>query len=115
MPGLPHSTPVPSYCPPARRETTRAERLIGGTKPQGVMSTGSLQLILETGQIPFRRPVILGTELVAFSAILSCRLAGIRPVAMIEPNSHVNRALADGPVSSHAGHSVDDQHKCFQR
>jgi NADPH-dependent 2,4-dienoyl-CoA reductase/sulfur reductase-like enzyme len=71
------------------RETTRAERLIGGTKPQGVMSTGALQLILETGQIPFRRPVILGTELVAFSAILSCRLAGIRPVAMVEPSSQV--------------------------
>jgi len=71
------------------RETTRAERLIGGTKPQGVMSTGALQLILETGQTPFRRPVILGTELVAFSAILSCRLAGIRPTAMVEPNSRV--------------------------
>jgi thioredoxin reductase len=71
------------------RETTRAERLIGGTKPQGVMATGALQLILETGQIPFHRPVILGTELVAFSAILSCRLAGIRPVAVVEPNSHV--------------------------
>lgn len=71
------------------RETTRAERLIGGTKPQGVMSTGALQLILETGQKPFQRPVILGSELVAFSALMSCRLVGIRPVAMIEPGSHV--------------------------
>ena len=67
------------------RESTRSERLIGGTKPQGVLSTGALQLLLGAGARPFHRPVILGTELVAFSALLSCRLAGIRPVAMVEP------------------------------
>jgi thioredoxin reductase len=67
------------------RETTRAGRLIGGTKPGGVMTTGALQgLVYGEGLRPFRRPVILGTELVAFSAILTCRHAGIRPVAMVE-------------------------------
>ncbi len=67
------------------RETTRAGRLIGGTKPGGVMTTGGLQGVVHgAGLCPFRRPVILGTELVAFSAILTCRQAGIRPVAMIE-------------------------------
>ncbi len=45
------------------------------------------------GLRPFRRPVILGTELVAFSAILTCRHAGIRPVAMVEPGPR-HRALA---------------------
>ncbi|SMY08612.1 NAD(P)/FAD-dependent oxidoreductase [Flavimaricola marinus] len=78
------------------RETTRAERLIGGTKPQGVLSTGALQLLLETGQKPFHRPVILGTELVAFSALLSCRLAGIKPVAMIEPSDTVTARWPTG-------------------
>jgi hypothetical protein len=34
---------------------------------------------------PFRRPVVLGTELVSFSALLTCQHAGIRPAAMIEP------------------------------
>ncbi|MEI4487802.1 FAD-dependent oxidoreductase [Frigidibacter sp. MR17.14] len=72
------------------RETSRATRLIGGTKPGGVISTGALQgLVHLSGAVPFRRPVILGTEMVAFSALLTCHHAGIRPVAMIEPSSAV--------------------------
>lgn len=72
------------------RETSRAARLIGGEKPGGVMSTGALQgLVYLNGQRPFRRPVILGSELVAFSALLTCRHAGIRPLAMIEPAARI--------------------------
>jgi NADPH-dependent 2,4-dienoyl-CoA reductase/sulfur reductase-like enzyme len=72
------------------RETSRAGRLIGGTKPGGVMTTGALQgLVYGAGLRPFRRPVVLGTELVAFSAVLTCRHAGIRPVAMIEPGARI--------------------------
>ena len=67
------------------RETSRAGRLIGGTKPGGVMNTGALQGLLHLNhRRPFARPVIVGTELVAFSALLSCLGAGMRPVAMIE-------------------------------
>lgn len=70
------------------RESSRAQRLIGGTKPGGVMSTGALQgLVYLEGGRPFRRPVILGTELVSFSAIMTCAHAGIHPVAMIEPDT----------------------------
>ena len=72
------------------REKTRAARLIGGTKPSGVLSTGALQgLVYLDGLKPFSRPVILGTELVSFSALLTCRHAGIKPVAMIEPNARI--------------------------
>lgn len=72
------------------RETSRAARLIGGEKQAGVLSTGALQgIVYLNGQRPFRRPVILGTELVAFSALLTCRHAGIRPVAMIEPGARI--------------------------
>lgn len=72
------------------RETSRAGRLIGGTKPGGVMTTGALQgLVYGVGMRPFRRPVILGSELVAFSAILTCRHAGIRPVAMVEADTRI--------------------------
>ena len=72
------------------RETSRAARLIGGQRPLGVVSTGALQsMVYLTGKRPFRRPVILGTELVSFSALLTCRHAGIRPQAMIEPNDRV--------------------------
>ncbi|RAI03904.1 pyridine nucleotide-disulfide oxidoreductase [Acuticoccus sediminis] len=77
------------------RETTRAARFIGGTKPGGVMNTGTLQgLVYLKGRRPFARPLIVGTELVSFSAILTCRHAGIRPLAMIEPGA---RATARWP------------------
>ena len=35
-------------------------------------------------QIPFKKPVIVGTELVSFSALSTCKHAGIKPVAMLE-------------------------------
>lgn len=72
------------------REKSRAQRFIGGTKPGGVLSTGALQgLVYLDKLVPFRRPVVVGTELVAFSALLTCRHAGIRPVAMIEPQDRI--------------------------
>lgn len=68
------------------REASRAERLLPGDRPLGVLTTGALQdLWFARGALPFRRPVILGTELVALSALLTCRQAGARPVAMVEP------------------------------
>jgi NADPH-dependent 2,4-dienoyl-CoA reductase/sulfur reductase-like enzyme len=72
------------------RETSRAARLIGGEKQGGVMSTAALQgIVYLNHQRPFRRPVIVGTELVAFSALLTCRHAGIKPVAMIEAGDRI--------------------------
>jgi NADPH-dependent 2,4-dienoyl-CoA reductase/sulfur reductase-like enzyme len=68
------------------REGSRAARLLGGTKPGGVLSTGALQGLVYLDRMrPCRKPVVLGTELVSFSALLTCRHAGIRPVAMVEP------------------------------
>ena len=67
------------------REASRAERLLPGDRPPGVITTGALQdLWFARGIVPFRRPVILGTELVAMSAILTCRQGGARPVAVLE-------------------------------
>jgi thioredoxin reductase len=67
------------------RETPRSARLVSGERPMGVTTTGALQsMVYLTGRRPFLRPVIVGTELVAFSALLTCRHAGIRPVAMID-------------------------------
>lgn len=78
------------------RETSRAARFIGGDRPLGVVSTGALQsLVYLAGKRPFARPVVLGTELVSFSALLTCRHAGIRPLAMVEPNPRITaRAFA---------------------
>ncbi|WP_420003883.1 NAD(P)/FAD-dependent oxidoreductase [Arenibacterium sp. LLYu02] len=67
------------------RETTRAAALLPGERPQGVMNTASLQdLVYLKGRLPFRRPVILGSELVSMSALLTCVSHGIRPVALVE-------------------------------
>jgi len=67
------------------REQSRAARLLPGQRPMGILTTGALQdMVHLKGLLPFRRPVIVGSELVTLSAILTCRGAGIRPVAMLE-------------------------------
>src|SRR3546814_18156336 len=80
------------------RETSRAARLIGGARPLGVVTTGALQsLVYLAGRRLFERPVILGTELVSFSALLTCRHAGIRPVALVEAHPRITaRRLTAG-------------------
>jgi thioredoxin reductase len=72
------------------RESPRSARLISGTRPLGVMNTGTLQqLVYLHGQRPFQSPVIAGSELVSFSALLTLRHAGIRARAMIEENRRI--------------------------
>ena len=70
------------------RETPRSTRLVSGARPAGITTTGALQsTVYLAGRRPFRRPVIVGTELVSFSALLTCRHAGMRPAAMLEAGS----------------------------
>ncbi|WP_020188025.1 FAD-dependent oxidoreductase [Methylopila sp. 73B] len=67
------------------RETPRAARLVSGERPLGVLTTGALQAFVYLhGIAPFRRPVVVGTELVALSSLLTCRKIGAAPVAMVE-------------------------------
>lgn len=76
------------------RESPRAARLLSGDRPLGVINTGALQAYAYLEKIaPFRRPLIVGTELVALSAILTCRSLRARPVAMIEENRRPNAPL----------------------
>ena len=67
------------------RETPRAARLVSGDRPLNVLTTGALQrMVAESHSLPFRRPLIVGTELVSFSAVLTLRDCGVRAIAMIE-------------------------------
>lgn len=67
------------------RETPRSARLVSGDRPWGVITTGALQQFVYLQKIrPFRRAVVIGSELVAFSALLTLRHAGIEIAAMIE-------------------------------
>lgn len=98
------------------REMPRSARLVSGDRPAtGVLTTGALQAYVAFHHLmPFRRPLIVGSELVSFSAILTCLTHGARPVAMIEPES---RVLARKPftllpalvgIPLHAGADVVD-------
>src|SRR5690606_2415439 len=71
-------------------------------------TTGALQqLVFLAGVRPFERAVIVGTELVSFSVLLTLRHAGIDAVAMLEegarivarrPGAAVARPLFGTPV-----------------
>lgn len=77
------------------RERTRAQWLAPGLRPLGVMNTAALQsFVYEEQRKPFLRPVIFGSELVALSAVLTCRRHGIRPVALVEPEARVRTRAA---------------------
>jgi NADPH-dependent 2,4-dienoyl-CoA reductase/sulfur reductase-like enzyme len=72
------------------RETPRSARLISGTRPFGEMNTGALQqFVYLHGACPSKRPVMVGSELVSFSTLLTLRHAGIRPLAIIEENMRI--------------------------
>jgi thioredoxin reductase len=72
------------------RETPRSARLVSGARPWGVMNTGALQqFVYLHGKRPFERPVIIGSELVAFSTLMTLRHAKVRPIAMIEAGSRI--------------------------
>jgi len=67
------------------REATRAARLVSGSRPLGVLNTAALQDMVFLRKLrPFSRPVIVGTELVSMSAILTCLTARARPAAVVE-------------------------------
>jgi len=73
------------------RETPRHGRLVSGLRPQGVTTTGALQqLIYTANQRPFTKPIIVGTELVSFSALWTLRHAEIKPLAMIEAGARIS-------------------------
>ncbi len=67
------------------RETPRSARLVSGDRPLGICNTGALQSMVYLKEMaPFQRPVVVGTEIVSFSALFTCKKAGIKPVAMLE-------------------------------
>lgn len=94
------------------RERPRPARLIPGDRPDGVYTTGQLQNLvhLHHGRVG-ARGVIVGAELVSWSAVLTLRDAGCATVAMITgyPRAEAyaafrtaGRALLKGPVLTNA-------------
>lgn len=90
------------------RERPRPARLIPGDRPDGVYTTGQLQNLVHVQHAAVgSRAVVVGAELVSWSAVLTLRESGCATVAMVSshPRSESyaafripGRALLRGPV-----------------
>jgi len=66
------------------RERPRSARLVAGSRPRGVMNTGTLQQLVHLHGRRLRgRALIVGAEHVSFSALLTLRRAGAEVVAIV--------------------------------
>jgi thioredoxin reductase len=66
------------------RERPRSARLVPGSRPEGVMTTGMLQqLVYLHGRSPGTRALVVGAEHVSFSALLTLAHGGARAVGMV--------------------------------
>ena len=90
------------------RERPRPARLIPGDRPDGIYTTGQLQNLVHVQHSAVgTRAVVVGAELVSWSAVLTLRESGCATVAMVSAHSHSEsyaafripgRALLRGPV-----------------
>jgi thioredoxin reductase len=65
------------------RERPRSARLVPGSRPAGVMTTGMLQQLVYLRGLPAgRRALVVGAEHVSFSAILTLAHGGAKTVAL---------------------------------
>jgi thioredoxin reductase len=64
------------------RERPRSARLVPGSRPEGVMTTATLQQLALQGMPVGNRALVVGAEHVSFSAVLTLAHAGVRVVAM---------------------------------
>ncbi|MGW0558541.1 NAD(P)/FAD-dependent oxidoreductase [Streptomyces sp. NPDC002926] len=66
------------------RERPRSARLVPGTRPAGVLTTGELQQAVHLhGRRVGSRAIVVGAEPVAFSAVRTLRAAGVEVLAVV--------------------------------
>jgi thioredoxin reductase len=71
------------------RERPRTARLVPGTRPSGIFTTGQLQQWVHRQRLPLAgRALIVGAEHVSYSAVLTLREAGVQPVALVTDLPH---------------------------
>jgi len=77
------------------RERPRPARLVPGSRPEGILTTGLLQQLVQRGLPGGRRALVVGAEHVSFSAVLTLRHAGVEVAGMTtELERHQSFALA---------------------
>jgi len=71
------------------RERPRSARLVAGDRPSGVLTTGTLQnLVHLQRRTPGTRAVVVGSELLSWSAVLTLRESGCATVLMTTERPH---------------------------
>jgi len=69
------------------RERPRAARLVPGSRPQGVLTSGALQRFA-AGRLPVgRRAVVVGAENVSFADVMTLADAGVTTLALVTEHS----------------------------
>jgi len=72
-------------------ESSRAERLLPGTRPSGIFTTGTLQQLVNLRRLkPGNRALILGSEHVAWSSVLTLKAAGTTIAGIVERDAALN-------------------------
>ena len=92
------------------RERPRSARLVPGSRPDGVMTTGMLQQLVYLQGLPAgRRALIVGAEHVSFSAIVTLAHGGARTVALATelPRHQSVAAFRLGALARVSGAGVD--------
>ena len=73
------------------RETPRSDRLVSGTRSPDIITTGALQRFAYLQEIkPFDKAVVIGSEIVSFSALMSAKHAGIEIAAIVEEKNEID-------------------------
>ena len=83
------------------RERPRTARLIPGSRPSGVFTTGALQNFVYVHHLPVgRRAVIIGADHVGFSAVMTLKHAGVDVAAIVTEHARHQSFLAYKLVSA---------------
>ena len=89
-------------------ERSRQSRHIPGARPAGIFTTGTLQEMVKSRHLrPGRRAVIIGSEHVALSSVLTLRRAGVSIAGLVEEHSDLQtHALPAKVIARHYGFPV---------
>jgi len=84
------------------RETPRSARLVTGARPIGITTTGALQqMVYLTHLKPFSRAVVIGSELISFSVLMTARHGAIGIAAMIEEGERITARRPGDWIARH--------------
>jgi thioredoxin reductase len=82
-------------------ESSRSERLLPGTRPSGIFTTGTLQQLVNLRHLkPGNRALIVGSEHVALSSVLTLRRAGTCIAGMVEKDDEVHTYASGATLMS---------------